>query len=190
MNIDFSDTADVWLESKCYQTPSALHGWLTGFLSAGARLTSAAWLTEAEAYLELEEAPGDKLKATLVNFYDEVLNSLSGEDMSYQPLLPPDDEADVVEQVDCLAEWSKGFLDGIGASGKLQGNKLPEDVTEVLRDLDAFSNASVDDPKDPENEALYLELAEHARIAALTVFYGMNQKPSAPTVEMQPGTLH
>ena len=79
--------------------------------------------------------------------YDQVLKGLSGEDMTYQPLLPPDDEADVVEQVDCLAEWSKGFLDGIGASGKLQGNKLAEDVTEVLRDLDAFSNATIEDPK-------------------------------------------
>ncbi|WP_420588984.1 UPF0149 family protein [Bacterioplanoides sp.] len=187
MNIDFSDIADLWLESRCYQTPSALHGWLTGYLSAGARLTTENWLREAEDYLELDEAPQDKLKAALVDFYDQVLKGLSGEDMTYQPLLPPDDEADVVEQVDCLAEWSKGFLDGIGASGKLQGNKLAEDVTEVLRDLDAFSNATIEDPKDPDNEALYLELAEHARISALTVFYGMNQKPA---VEMERKTLH
>ena len=188
MNIDFSELADVWLESRCYQAPSALHGWLTGYLSSGARLTPAAWLVEAEAYLELDEQPGDKLKAALAVFYDETLSGLSGEDMSYQALLPPDDEADVVEQVDCLAQWSKGFLDGIGASGKLQGNQLADDVTEVLRDLDAFSNATIDDPQDPDNEALYLELAEHARIAALTVFYGMNQKPA---IEM-PGnkTLH
>lgn len=187
MNIDFSDIADIWLESRCYQTPSALHGWLSGYLSAGARLTTEVWLREAEDYLELEDAPEDKLKATLVDFYDQVLKGLSGEDMTYQPLLPPDEEADVVEQVECLAEWSKGFLDGIGASGKLQGNKLSEDVTEVLRDLDAFSNATIEDPKDPENEALYLELTEHARVAALTVFYGMNQKP---VVAGERKTLH
>lgn len=187
MNIDFSDIADIWLESRCYQTPSALHGWLTGYLSGGARLTTEAWLREAEDYLELEDTPEDKLKATLVDFYDQVLKGLSGEDMTYQPLLPPDEEADVVEQVDCLAEWSKGFLDGIGASGKLQGNKLPEDVTEVLRDLDAFSNATIEDPKDPDNESLYLELTEHARVSALTVFYGMNQQPA---VAAERKTLH
>lgn len=187
MNIDFSEMADLWLESRCYQTPSALHGWLTGYLCGGARLTTENWLREAEDYLELDEAPQDKLKVALVDFYQQLLTGLSGEDMSYQPLLPPDDEADVVEQVDCLAQWSKGFLDGIGASGKLQGNKLPDDVMEVLRDLDAFSNATIDDPKDPENETLYMELAEHARVAALTVFYGMNQKPAA---ENSPKTLH
>jgi uncharacterized protein YgfB (UPF0149 family) len=57
---------------------------------------------------------------------------------------------------------------------------VPEDVLEVLQDLDAFSQASLDDPQDPQNEMLYLELAEHARVAALTVFYGMNKTAPAP----------
>ena len=38
MTIEFSAAADLWLESRCYQTPSALHGWLTGYLASGARL--------------------------------------------------------------------------------------------------------------------------------------------------------
>lgn len=185
--MNFSEAADLWLEHRCYQTPSALHGWLTGYLSAGARLSMSAWLQEAEDYLELPEPPADSFKSYLQKWYEDVLQDLSGEDMSYQLLLPADDDADVTQQVDCLAQWSKGFLDGLGASGKVQANQLADDVTDVLRDLDAFSHASIDDPQDPENESLYLELIEHARLSALTVFYGMN-KPTVVAPEQK--TLH
>ena len=106
--------------------------------------------------------------------------------MSYQPLLPDEEEADLDEQIECLAQWSKGFLDGIGASGKLSGT-VDNDVMEVLRDLDAFSQAEAGDNPDAETAQLYLELAEHARVAALTVFYAFNK--SAPGSQV-PEVLH
>lgn len=182
MNIDFNSAADLWVEAGCFQTPSALQGWLTGYLAAGGRLTAAAWLLEAQDYLELENAPDEKLSALLAAFYEDVLQGLAGDAMEFTLLLPADEDADIDEQVECLAQWSKGFLDGFGASGRVQG-KVPEDVMEVLQDLDAFSQAQLEDPQDPQNELLYLELAEHARVAALTVFYAMNQQaPAAPTL--------
>lgn len=184
MSIDFNAAADLWVEAGCFQTPSALQGWLTGFLAAGGRLTSDAWLLEAQQYLELENELPDNLKTLLQEFYDDVLLGLSGENMEFAILLPADEDADIDEQVECLAQWSKGFLDGFGASGRVQG-KMPEDVLEVLQDLDAFSQAQLEDPQDPQNELLYMELAEHARIAALTVFYGMNQQ-----AQPAPRTLH
>ena len=61
--------------------------------------------------------------------------------MEFLPLLPSDDEADVDEQVESLAQWSKGFLDGFGAAGRIS-KASPEDVAEVLQDLDAFSKPS------------------------------------------------
>lgn len=178
MTLDFTCAADVWLESRCYQTPSALHGWLTGYLAAGARLTAEKWQQEATDYLELDAQPNDRMRVLLDTMYDEVLLALTAEDMSFQLWLPSDDDADVDEQVDCLAQWSKGFLDGFGASGCAQG-AIAEDVMDVLRDLDAFSQARVDDPTDVSNATLYIELTEHARLAALTVFYGMNQVVAA-----------
>lgn len=184
MTIDFNAAADLWVESRCYQTPSALQGWLTGYLAAGGRLSAEAWLQEAQEYLELEEAPSDALRALLQEFYNDVLQGLAGDSLEFTLLLPADEDADIDEQVECLAQWSKGFLDGFGASGKIQ-DKVPDDVLEVLQDLDAFSQAELEDVQDPQNELLYLELAEHARVAALTVFYAMNQQ-----VTPAPTTLH
>lgn len=173
MTIDFNALADLWVEARCFSSPSALHGWLTGYLASGARLNNSKWLLEAEQYLELDSAPADSFAAVLDSFYEAVLTDLAGDSMTYQLLLPADEDADIDEQVECLAQWSKGFLDGFGAAGNIQG-ELPEDVFEVLQDLDAFSQASLED-HDPSNELLYLELVEHARVAALTVFYALNQ---------------
>lgn len=176
MSIEFAQADELWMDDECFQSPSALHGWLTGHLAAGARPSRGQWLDEAQQYLELEDSPSDKLKHLLEALHDEVLSSLVSEDMHYTLLLPTDEDADIEEQVECLAQWSKGFLDGFGASG-IKADSLKDDVMEVLRDLDAFSQASIEDPTSPDNELIYAELSEHARISALTVFYSMNSMP-------------
>lgn len=181
MSINFDLLADQWLEARCFSSPSALHGWLTGFLASGARLQPEQWLKEACLYLELDNDPSETFGALLQQLYTHILSHLAGDAMQYQLLLPADEDADIDEQVDSLAQWSKGFLDGFGTSGNIQG-ELPDDVHEVLQDLDAFSQAHLED-HDPSNELLYLELVEHARVAALTVFYALNQAtPSNHTV--------
>ena len=178
MKVEFSKADELWDEAECYQSPSALHGWLTGHLAAGARPTRQQWLDESYTYLELEDECPEALSQFLTAMHDDALSGLMSEDMYYKPLLPTDDDADVIEQVECLAQWSKGFLDGFGASG-VKADQLGDDVFEVLRDLDAFSQASIDDPQAVDNEVIYAELAEHARISALTVFYSLNRQPPA-----------
>lgn len=173
MKIDFNLFADQWLEARCFSTPSALQGWLTGFLASGARLNPTQWQQEAIQYLELDSTPSETFSGLLQQLYPAVLSSLAGDALDFQLLLPADEDADIDEQVECLAQWSKGFLDGFGAAGNIQG-ELPDDVHEVLQDLDAFSQAQLED-HDPSNELIYLELVEHARVAALTVFYALNQ---------------
>ena len=183
MKVEFSKADELWHDAECYQSPSALQGWLTGHLAAGARPNRQQWLEEAYSYLELEDERPEPLSQFLNAMHDEVMSSLVSEDMHYQLLLPTDEDADVIEQVECLAQWSKGFLDGFGASG-VKADQLGDDVFEVLRDLDAFSQASIDEPRDADNETIYAELAEHARISALTVFYSLNrQPPTSPALQ-------
>lgn len=187
MAIEYPEMADQWEESGCFQTPSALHGWLSGYLASGARLAPEAWLKEAADYLEIDELP-EALSNMIIEMYVAAVGQLADENMAFTLLLPDDEEADIDEQVECLAQWSKGFLDGIGASGQL--TRTPDkDVFEVLQDLDAFSQAHIEDINDPENAELYLGLTEHARVAAMTVFYAYN-KPIAKTPDEAPKTLH
>ncbi|MDF1763817.1 MAG: UPF0149 family protein [Oleibacter sp.] len=180
--IEYPELADQWHVSGCYQAPSALHGWLTGYLAAGARLNHEAWLEEAQDYLEIETCSVE-LEQMLLALYDDALHSLKDESMAYDLLLPDDEEADLDEQVECLAQWSKGFLDGFGASGKLSG-RPDDDVAEVLKDMDAFSQAGMEHSTDPEDLQLYMELVEHARVAALTVFYAFNKSGPSQVPEI------
>lgn len=189
MTIDYPAAADQWHESGCFQSPSALHGWLTGYLASGQRLQPSDWIKEAADYLELEKHPTGLLLQIIEQWYPNVLYQLGQEDMSFECLLPDDEEADLIEQVECLAQWCKGFLDGFGAAGAIKG-QLPKDIAEVLRDFDAFSQASVED-EDPSNVALFQELCEHTKVAALTVFYAFNQAtPVAGETDPNKTALH
>lgn len=184
MSLDFNDLADIWLQANCYQTPSAIQGWLSGHIAAGARLQPAQWLQEAQELLSLDDEMPAALQNALVEMYEQVLSDLSNDALSYSLLLPADEDADVDEQVDCLAQWSQGFLIGFGYAGRVQ-QRLPSDVQEVLEDLAAFSQAELDDHQDPDNEALYLELVEHAKVAALTVYYSMNNNAHSAPQQLQ-----
>merc|ERR1711879_327521 len=121
-----------------------------GHLAAGARPTRQQWLEEAQGYLEQDDALTQGMEQWLASLHDDVLSSLLSDDMHYQLLLPTDEDADIEEQVECLAQWSKGFLDGFGASG-IKADALNDEVMEVLKDLDAFSQANIEDPTAPEN---------------------------------------
>lgn len=184
MSLDFNDLADIWVQARCYQTPSALHGWLSGHIAAGARLQPAKWLHEAKELLSLDGELEPDLHNALIALYEQVLTDLSNDGLSYTLLLPADEDADVDEQVDCLAQWSQGFLTGFGYAGRVQ-QSVPEDVQEVLEDLAAFSQAELDDHQDPDNEMLYLELVEHAKVAALTVYYSMNTSTHTAPPQLQ-----
>lgn len=184
MSLDFNDLADIWLEARCYQTPSAIHGWLSGHIAAGARLQPAKWLQEAQELLSLDGDIQPNLHNALIEMYEQVLSDLSNDGLSYSLLLPSDEDADVDEQVDCLAQWSQGFLTGFGYAGRAQ-QTLPNDVQEVLQDLAAFAQAELDDHQDPDNELLYLELVEHAKVAALTVYYSMNNSTHTAPTQLQ-----
>ena len=115
----------------------------------------------------------------MLAFYQDELKSLQSEDMDFALLLP-DDEEDFTVRMQAFADWAKGFLDGFGASGRVNEAHMDEEVVEVLRHYDAFSYGIEDDEIDDDGELLFTELVEHARVTALFLFYHFNQKQQEP----------
>lgn len=194
ISIPFHQFANAMVTIGALGSPSGLHGWLTGYLSTGARLTDTQWQTEAENYLETPEALPKPVQSLMTLFYGWVLQGLENESMNFSLFLPESDDCELSQQVDAMAQWSKGFLDGFGASGKVTG-KLSDETKEVLQHFDAFSQVELTADDSPEDsEDLLHELVEHARVAALTVFLAFNE----PDVEeqqiieenQQPSQLH
>jgi uncharacterized protein YgfB (UPF0149 family) len=172
ISLPFDQFANAMVKIGALGSPSGLHGWLTGYLASGARLNNAEWQREAEQYLETPEALPAAVQSLMTVFYGWVLQGLQDESMSFKLFLPDEDDAEFAQRVDALADWSKGFLDGFGAAGKVQ--QLDDEVQEVLQHFDAFSQASADE-EDDVDEGMLLELVEHARVMALTVFLAFNE---------------
>lgn len=175
ISIPFHQFANAMVAINALGSPSGLHGWLTGYLSTGARLADTQWQVEAENYLETPEALPKPVQSLMTVFYGWVLHGLESESMNFTLFLPESDDAELSQQVDAMAQWSKGFLDGFGAAGKISG-KLDDETKEVLQHFDAFSQVELTADDSPEDsEDLLHELIEHARVAALTVFLAFNE---------------
>ena len=172
--VDFDEIADLFLDLQVQLSPTALQGWLTGFLASGARLQPEQWLDASLAYLDPSKDADSEDKVELVNFYDYVLDTLQDENMAYGLLIP--DDVELEQKVECLAQWAKGFLDGFGYAGRQKDKDLSQEVTEVLSHFDAFSDGELDkDASSEDNETLLRELCDHARVTALFVFYEFNR---------------
>jgi uncharacterized protein YgfB (UPF0149 family) len=194
ISIPFHQFANAMVTIGALGSPSGLHGWLTGYLSTGARLTDAQWQEEAENYLETPEALPKPVQSLMTLFYGWVLKGLENESMNFTLFLPESDDCELSQQVDAMAQWSKGFLDGFGAAGKFSG-KLDNDTKEVLQHFDAFSQVELTADDSPEDsEDLLHELVEHARVAALTVFLAFNEpeavEPKVIDETNKPDQLH
>jgi len=194
ISIPFHQFANAMVTIGALGSPSGLHGWLTGYLSTGARLSDTQWQIEAENYLETPESLPKPVQSLMTVFYGWVLQGLENESMNFTLFMPESDDCELSQQVDAMAQWSKGFLDGFGAAGKVSG-KLDDETKEVLQHFDAFSQVELTADDSPEDsEDLLHELVEHARVAALTVFLAFNEPEEAePKViggDEKPNQLH
>jgi len=171
--------SNIALSQGALNSPSAMQGWLMGYVATGARLDKTQWLQESADYLGLPNPWSDKSKLPILGFYQDELKRIQSEDMNYQLLLPDDDEEFTV-RMQAFADWAKGFLDGFGASGRVNESSVDEEVMEILRHYDAFSYGIEEDEIDEDSEKLFTELVEHGRVTAMFMFYHFNQAQKEP----------
>lgn len=169
---DFDELANHLLEQGSSVSPSRLHGCLSGLLSAGAN-------EEPEYALDalgqaLDTQVHGELAERVMQLYRVTALALVDEEFAFYPLLP-DDEDELAERTEALADWCSGFLAGFAYAGAAHGTPaLSPDSKEVMTDLAAIAQATVGDDEDDEAEDdaenSYQELVEYLRFAVLNVF--------------------
>jgi uncharacterized protein len=113
----------------------------------------------------------------LERFRHEVLVALQDEQMGFNLLLP-DDDAELGQRVQALADWCEGFLYGLASRPGLDLSQVSEDARDILRDFSEFTRASLGDDEDAElEETAYTELVEYVRVAAQLVFMELRPRP-------------
>lgn len=189
---DFDQLADIYWRLGGLQSPSQLHGYLVGVLSAGGKLAADMWVEQAGRYIDVVESPNSEECRVLMTLYSATDQRLSSGAMELQLLLP-DDAAEVSQRIDSISQWCEGYIAGFAWQGKViqrqQGQQhYSEDVSETLSDIAAISQVglSSDDEDAAGREQNIFEITEYLRLAAITVYLECNQEAgegAVPPVE-------
>ena len=160
-------------------SPSELHGMLSGKLIGGQRLNEEEWLVEALSFLDIitseEEGvvgdPEGKVQTELARLYAATLAQLKDSSYSFQLLLP-DDDAKLVDRTRSIGEWCHGFLSGFGSSGIAGEASFSDESADGLRDIAAIVGVEVESDAEDDSaaESNFYEITEYVRLVSLTLF--------------------
>ena len=114
-----------------------------------------------------------ELAEKVMQLYTITAAALQDESFDFHPLLP-DDDTDIADRVEALADWCKGFLAGFAyasVGGNRASSALSEDSSEILKDFAAIAQAGLEEREDEEeSESSFMELVEYLRFATLNLF--------------------
>ena len=166
----FEPLADALASAGVRHSPAELHGVICGLLSTGAGGQDAELLGMLAAHSELVgQWPAEAAKG-FITLRDLAASGYAGETLELALLLPDDDE-ELGVRVAALAQWCEGFLVGFGTgSAGVRDSDLAPGLQEALSDLAAVSQADLPEENSPEEEAMFEQIAEHCRMAALMIF--------------------
>ena len=121
----------------------------------------------------------------MVGLFEQTRQQLASSSFGLALLLPDDDES-LVSRTEALGSWCRGFLYGLGLSGIGDISRLPDDLPEILLDMEKISHADdyVAQDENEEDEQAFAELEEYVRVGAMMLneeFQNLHQQPGGTT---------
>ncbi len=160
--------------SKRAANASESHGNLIGLYSTKPETAINEWLTTLATDAGVDSAA---LGRELGVEAERLIGLLRAQDLSFQLLLPDDDE-ELPARVAALAQWCQGYLYGLAQGGIRQFEGLPGDCTEILEDFVELTKARSDDVSE-NSERDFFELSEYVRVGVQLVFEELAELASA-----------
>lgn len=155
------------------------HGILCGLLSVKDGVKYQEWLghLDVEGSVAVEPADADDW-SLLEQIYDETVKQFAPGEVTFQPLLL-DDDGNLTERTDALAEWVQGYLLGLGIGGLSHDAEMSDELREMVKDFSEISQL-VFDPEDDieEGETAYMEIVEYVRVGALFISDELKAAPA------------
>ena len=173
---DYESLRESLLEAGALPALPEVHGGVTGALCAAGPAAAERWLDGLFADDRASNLP--RLRNSLREVVHATWQMLDGGELGFELLLP-DEDAPLEDQVQALALWCHGFLDGLGTnapdlpSSPARGTTGESEVAEILADFAEISRAGVgeDDAADRDQAGFALaEIKEYARVSAQIVF--------------------
>ena len=173
---DFAEVQRILSRARALSDAAEAHGTLAGALCATAPYRLDDWLAEIMA--DGRAASDDE--ASLRQIFEATFGALGDEAMSFQPLLPADDQP-IAARTAALGEWCHGFLYGLGTAHLQNLATLQTEVSEILKDFTEITHVDVDpDDGEESNEAAYAELLEFVRVGVQILFEHLEPLRNVP----------
>lgn len=146
-------------------TAAEAHGMASGLLAVNGKFSNESWLNEL---LQNTQPVNNEHKVELLGLFDGTQDVLLDDEFEFELILPEDDESNLIERVDALRQWCKGFLFGIGFANK--ATKFSQQTQEILKDVAEITKLDADiELEDEEAENDFMELTEYLRAAVLAL---------------------
>jgi len=150
----------IIVQSDAELSAAEAHGMATGMLCVNEQAESETWLTEL---LHNGSPVIDENRNVLVRLFEETRDLLASDEFEFDLFLP-EDEAPLIEQVEALRSWCRGFLFGVGSG--TSATNWSKDAREILKDIAEFTRLDVN-AEGEEDERAFVEVTEYLRSAVL-----------------------
>jgi hypothetical protein len=151
----------IIVQSDAELSAAEAHGMATGMLCVNEQTESTTWLVEL---LHNSSSVLDENKNLLVRLFEETRRLLASDEFEFDLLLPEDD-ASLVDRVEALKSWCRGFLFGVGSTTASSSN-WPQDVREIMKDITEFTRLDAS-AEGEEDERAFVEITEYLRSAVI-----------------------
>lgn len=141
------------------------HGMASGLLAVNGKFNNENWLREL-----LQNTPplNAEHKVELLGLFDDIQDVLIDDEFEFDLFLPDEEESDLLERIDGLREWSKGFLLGVGFANTK--THFSQQIQEILKDVSEITKLDTDiEVFDDDAENDFMELTEYLRAAVLAL---------------------
>lgn len=180
----YSEFVSLIQQVKGDLPPAECQGVLCALLAVQSKPTAEQWLAEILPDLVPSATSGDALARqtvqAMIHLFQMTQKQLASTSFSFEMLLP-DDEDDLGSRTAALGSWCRGFLYGLGLSGIGDIDRLPDDLPELLHDMEKISHADdYEAGNDEEDEHAFTELVEYVRVGVMMLneeFQNMHQAP-------------
>jgi uncharacterized protein YgfB (UPF0149 family) len=148
------------------------HGMASGLLTVNPNFGGEQWLNE----LLRDTVPlSNEHHAEFIGLFEDTQDVLLNDEFEFDLFLPDDEEATLIERVEALRQWCKGFLFGVGFANT--ATTFSPQTQEILKDVAEMTKLDTDiELDDDEAENDFMELTEYLRAAVLALRDNFSEK--------------
>ena len=166
---DYTRLKQTLEQSEAEMQAAESHGALCGMVCARGKVELGDWLEQVFEPLDLDNQHIKQASQLLVGLFQSTQAQLNDPEAGFELLLPDDDE-DLAQRTEALAQWCQGFTFGLAAGGLKQETRLPDDTAELIQDMVEIAGVGFDDSAaDEADEDAYMQVYEYVRMGVLLI---------------------